>query len=69
MDALLVRLYLNYCEDLLWKLHGDLSHGECHFVDVKDSNFGDLGIFLLTPNYDRYKQPLAVDVITMRLLN
>ena len=43
MDALVVGFSLNDREDLVWKLHGDLVHGECHLADVKDSNFGALG--------------------------
>ena len=40
MDALLLRSSLNDREYLVWKLCGDLVHGEFHLVNVKDSNFG-----------------------------
>ena len=43
MDALVVGFSLDYMEDLVWKLCGELVHGECHIFDVKDPNFGALG--------------------------
>ena len=43
MYTLVVGLSLNDREELVWKICGDLVHGECHLVDVKDSNFGALG--------------------------
>ena len=42
MDVLVVGFFLDYMEDLVWKLRGDLVHGECHIFDVKDLNFGAL---------------------------
>ena len=43
VDAMLVGLYLYDKENLVCKICRDLVHGECHIVDVKDSNFGALG--------------------------
>ena len=43
MDALVVGFSLGNQQDLVRKLHGGLVRGECHLVDVKDSDFGDLG--------------------------
>ena len=43
MDAMLVGLYLYDKENLVCKICRDLVHGECHIVDVKDSNFRALG--------------------------
>ena len=43
VDALLVGLYLNDQENLVCKICRDLVHGECHIVDIKDSNFRALG--------------------------
>ena len=40
VNALLVRLYLDDKEELVWKIHGNLVHGEFHLVDIKDSDFG-----------------------------
>ena len=40
MDSMVVGFSLNVWEDLLWKLRGDLFHGDFHLVDVKDSDFG-----------------------------
>ena len=40
MDDLVVEFSLNYWEELVGKLRGDLVHGECHLVGVKDSDFG-----------------------------
>ena len=40
MDALIFGFSFNDREDLVGKLCGDLVHGKCHIVDVKDSDFG-----------------------------
>ena len=40
MDDLVVGFSLNYWEDLMGKLRGDLVHCKGNFADVKDSNFG-----------------------------
>ena len=40
MDSMVVGFSLNVWEDLLWKISGDLFHGDFHLVDVKDSDFG-----------------------------
>ena len=50
MDSLVFRLSLDDRKELVWNLHGDLVHGECHLVNVKDYGFGYLGISLVTSN-------------------
>ena len=43
VDDTVVVFSLDYREDLVWKLHGNLVHGECHSFDVKGSDIGALG--------------------------
>ena len=39
VDDLVVGLYIDDWENLVWKLSDDLVQDECHLIDVKDSNF------------------------------
>ena len=55
MDSLVVGFSLDDRKELVWKLHGDLVHGECHLVNVKGYGFGSLGISLVTSNDSRLK--------------
>ena len=50
MGDMAVGLSLNDREDLVRKLCSDLVHGECHIVNVKDSNFGALEKKVVTSN-------------------
>ena len=50
MDALVVGFSLGDQEYLVWKLRGNLVHGECHLFDVKGSNCGALGEKIVTSN-------------------
>ena len=43
MDDLVLGFYLDDEEDIVKKLPVYLVHGECHLINVKDSNFGALG--------------------------
>ena len=38
MDYPVVGFYLDHWEEFVGVLCGDLVHGECHFVDVNESN-------------------------------
>ena len=40
MDALVVESSLDDLENVLEKLCGDFVNGECHIVDINDSDFG-----------------------------
>ena len=50
MDSLVVGLYLEDREDLVWELHGDLVHGKFRRLDVKDCNSISLGEKIVTSN-------------------
>ena len=55
MDDIVVGFYLNDRESLLYKLRGDLVHGECHIVNVKEFDFGALGNKIYLPLTMLYK--------------
>ena len=43
MDDLVFGLSIDYWENLVWKLCGDLVQDECYLVNVKDSDFEVIG--------------------------